>query len=575
MARPKGLSLAALSLGLSLGCVGNIGGDRPGGGSTDPDNTGRGGSGAIGAVGGTGSGGAGGTIVDPPPPNSAAGVIPLRRLDHREYNNTVRDLLGDDSAPADKFPSDHDDEFGFRRPGIISSQDYSTVRDAAELLAANAVKNIGTLAPCTGAEDGCARKFATSFGMRAYRRPLAPAEVENLMTLYKEARAMMGVDYAGAVRLMIEGILQSPSFLYHWEGGPEKPTVEGRLVRLSDYENASHLSYFLWGTMPDQALFDAAAGKALNTPAQLEAQAKRMIADPRARETVSQFLEEWMGLDKVSERQKDLTLYPEFKNDDLKAAMLEEARAFIANVVFDGDGKLATLLTANFSFVNQPLGPIYGMQGVQGMDLKQMQLDPNQRAGLLTQPGFLTVTGATQGSNPVKRGRKIYEGLLCGELPPPPANVPPPKPASAGGTTRERFAEHSAQACAMGCHSLMDPIGFAYENYDGIGKFRTMDNGGQVDASGKLDLDGKSNSFNNARDLAGVLASSATVQHCFTQQWIRFLLKRKDTDADKGSVDAIAATFAKSGGNLRDLLVSVAGSRSFRYRAPAAGEILQ
>src|SRR5688572_1206262 len=193
MAGQRSLSLAALSLGLSLGCVGSIdsgagiGGPGPNGsgnGTNPRGNTGSTGGGNVG--GGDHTAGSGGSVGPGDP--TAAGISPLRRLDHREYNNTVRDLLGDLSKPAEKFPADHEDDFGFRRAGLVSSQDYSTVRDAAEQLAAGA--NIATLAPCTvgnaAAEEACARKFATSFGLRAYRRPLTAAEVENLMTLYKE-----------------------------------------------------------------------------------------------------------------------------------------------------------------------------------------------------------------------------------------------------------------------------------------------------------------------------------------------------------------------------------------------------
>jgi hypothetical protein len=572
------MSLAALSLGLSLGCVGAINGDNgggpegPGGG---PGNTGSTGGRNVGGSGNTGveTGGAGGGMVTPDA--TSAGVAPLRRLDHREYNNTVRDLLGDDSRPADKFPSDHDDDFKFRRAGMVSTQDYSTLRDAAEALAAAAAGNITTLAPCTGgapAEEGCARKFATDFGLRAYRRPLTPTEIDSLVMLYRDARTTSMLDYAGAIRTMVEGILQSPAFLYHWESGPAKPTLEGKVVRATDYENASHLSYFLWGSMPDQVLFDAAASKQLNTQAQLEAQARRMLMDPKGRETVSQFLEEWMGLDQVLIREKDLMLYPEFKDDAVKTAMIAEARTFISKVVFEGDGLFSTLLTADFSYVNQALAPVYGMTAT-GADFKQVKLDPGQRSGLLTQPGFLTVTGATNGSNPVKRGRKVFEGLLCGDLPPPPANVPLPKPASAGGTTRERFAEHSANTCAKGCHALMDPIGFAFEHYDGIGKFRSMDNGGVVDSSGTLSLDGKDHTFNDAKELAGLLAGSAEVKKCFATQWVRYAFKRKETAGDTASIESAATAFGK--GSVRDLLVGVATSRSFRYRTPAAGEILQ
>jgi hypothetical protein len=254
--------------------------------------------------------------------------------------------------------------------------------------------------------------------------------------------------------------------------------------------------------------------------------------------------------------------------------MIAEARTFLEHVVFDGDGLLSTALTADYSYVNQPLAPIYG-KTASGMDFNKMQLDPAQRSGLFTQAGFLTVTGATNGSNPVKRGRKIFEGMLCGELPPPPANVPPPKPRRAGGTTRERFAEHSHNACAAGCHVLMDPIGYAFENFDGIGKYRTTDNGGQVDASTEFEIDGKKQAFDGARELAMILTKSPSVQKCFATQWLRFAFKRKETDGDAASIAAIAAAFGKNGNNIRDLMVGVAASRTFRYRAPAQGEMLQ
>jgi hypothetical protein len=253
--------------------------------------------------------------------------------------------------------------------------------------------------------------------------------------------------------------------------------------------------------------------------------------------------------------------------------MAAETQAFVKNVVFDGDGRLDTLLTANFSFVNQPLAAVYGLTGVTGTASQQKQLNAMQRSGLLTQAGFLTVTGASDGSNPVKRGRKVYERLLCGTLPPPPPNVPPPKPASAGGTTRERFAEHDQQACAQGCHTLMDPIGFAFEHYDGIGAFRTLDNGKPVDSSSQITLDGVQKKFADAVELAGLLASSTDVRNCMVVQFARFALLRDDTAADLASLNAAAATFTAANYNVRELLVGIAKSRTFRYRGLAAGEV--
>jgi hypothetical protein len=582
MSRLGPFTLTAMLLGSAIGCSGSIGEAlAPGTAPGDPSQPARPATpGQPGPGGQPSMPGQPGAPTTPVPPGGAPGVAPgdpnavgqiaLRRLDRREYNNTVRDLLGDTTRPADRFPSDKG-EFLFRVAGPVSSQDYSTLRDAAEALATGA--NVGMLAPCTGGdEEACARTFITGFGLRAYRRPLVPREVDSLVQLYKEGRGPVGLDHAGAIRLVIEGILQAPAFVYHWESGPDAPKLEGPLVKLSHYENAAQLSYFLWGTMPDQDLFDAAAAGKLGTQGELEAQARRMLDSPKARDTVAAFFEEWLGLDQVLERPKNPMVYPQFK-DDLKAAMLDEARSFVGSVVFDGDSLLTTVLTAGFSFVNQPLAGVYGVKGVTGAALKQMPLDAAQRAGLLTQTAFLTVTGATDGSHPVKRGKKLFENLLCGELPPPPAEVPPPKEASEGGTTRERFAEHSAQACATGCHGLMDPLGFAFEHYDGIGGFRTMDNGGVVDASGSVELDGQKHAFKDARDLVKVLAASATAQRCFATQWTRFALKRKDGEADRPSLDAIAGAFR--GGNIRDLLVGVTGSRSFRYRAPAQGEILQ
>jgi hypothetical protein len=531
------------------------------------------------------SGGNGNGIFMPPntdpnnqPPAAdpnGAGTMPLLRMTRREYNNTVRDLLGDTSNPADAFPLDRESDFLFRRAGMVSLQDLDTLRDAAQALATPVEAKAQTLAPCAAGSDeaACAKKFIASFGLRAFRRPLSTEETNRLVALYTAGRGTLSLSYAGAIRLLVEGMLQSPAFVYHWELGDNVPTVENGQVRLGQYELASRLSYFIWASMPDQTLFDAAASNKLGTPAELEAQAKRMLADPKARETVAGFADEWLNLDQVAERPKDPAIYPEWK-DDLKAAMTAELDSFISSVTTDGDGKLSSLLTATNTFVNQPLAALYGISGVTGTAMKPMGLDGNQRSGLLTRAGFLTVTGATDGSHPVKRGRRIYERLLCGQLPTPPADVPPAAPASAGGTTRQRFEVHDKNDCAKGCHGIMDPLGFAFEHYDGIGKYRTMDNGGVVDSSGTLDLDGKSHTFKDARDISQLLAASPTTARCFATQWMRYTFKRFETEADRASLDAMTAALG-NGNNIRDMLVALAGARSFRYRTPSTGEKLQ
>ena len=512
--------------------------------------------------------------VDPanPPDPNAAGSMPLRRLAQMEYNNTVRDLLGVTNTPSDNLGSNLDTNFIFPRYGGVTTTDASLFRDAAEAI--SPMVNVTKIAPCTGgasAETACAQAFVTSFGLRAYRRPVSTDESANLMALYQTARTTVTLDYAGAIKLLVEAMLQAPGFMYRWELGPTSPTLTGTVVKLNAYEMASRLSYFLWRSMPDQALFDAAAGGKLAAVTDIEAQATRMIDDPKAHDMMAAFFQEWLGLDQVASRPKDMALYPQW-NDALKASMNKESLAFIDNVAFQGGGALSTFLTANYSFVDQTLAPVYGVTGASATATK-LQLDATQRAGLLTQASFLTVTGNSDGSNPVKRGLKVFQRLLCGVLPPKPADVPPPAPASAGGTTRQPFAMHDTQACAKACHTIMDPLGFAFENYDGIGQYRTMDNGLPVDASGTIALDGAAKNFKNAVELSNLLANSNDVRSCFVTQWAKFALSRANEDADRASLNDAYAAFSKANFTVRDLLIGITKSRSFNYRSPSAGEI--
>ena len=598
MARKKfwALALSALLGGASAGgCNGSIGdsgasgssgggtvgpggsilpggGAGTGNGSSGNGSTGNGGTGT-GNGSGNGSGSIGGGSSGAPADPNAAGPMPLRRLTSREYNNTVRDLLGDTSNPANGFPVDHDSDFLFRRAGIVSTTDLDSLKDAAEATAAGVEAKATTLAPCSGAEDACAKKFINDFGLRAYRRPVVQEEIDRLMALYTAGRGTLMLNYAGAIRLIVEGMLQSPAFLYHWELGYEKPTVEGDYVKLNPYENASRLSYFIWGSMPDSTLFDAAAANKLGTPEELTAQAKRMLGDAKARDTVTSFATEWLNLDTITDRPKDPMFYPEY-NDALKAAMTSELQSFITNVVFDGDGSFKTLLQSTGSYVNQALGTLYGVQGVQGAAMKQASLNEAERAGLLTRAGFLTITAVTNASSPVKRGHKVYDRFMCGPLPSPPNNVPPAKPPTAAGTTRQHFEEHDKNPCTGACHKLMDPLGFAFEHYDGIGKYRDMENGIQVDSTGSIDLDGGSHAFKDARELSKILAESPTVSRCFATEWLRYAFKRAEVDADNASINQALDSFGQKT-SVTDLIVSLVGSRTFRYRTPGMGENLQ
>jgi hypothetical protein len=558
------LLLTAFSLALS--CTGKIGEVGPGAGRFRGAGTSSGVGGGSPSVGGSPTGG----------DSNAAGLMPMLRLTNREYNNTVRDLLGDATQPANQFPSDRDATFEFRRAGAIAVLDATLLQSAAEGLAAAAAPKIvpGMLLPCDPAtgEDACAQKFIATFGQRAFRRPLTADETTHLTALYTTGRTTLNLAFSGAIGLLIEAVLQTPQFLYHWESVPGAPLLyEGAVVRLDAYQMASRLSYFVWGSMPDDALIAAAAAGQLDAPAGVQAAAQRLLTDPRAKDTVSSFFSDWLALDGLAGDIKDVTVYPGY-TAAMRQAMVDETSTFVQNVAFGGDGRLATFLDAPYSYINSTLAGVYGAQA-SGTAFQRATLNPAQRAGLFTQASFLALTGSSNGSNPVRRGKAIYTKLLCHTLPPPPANVPPPKPASAGGTTRERFVEHDQNACAKSCHQAMDPIGFAFENYDGIGQYRTTDNGHPVDATGSIMLDGATQTFGDAVGLVGLLAKSAEVRSCFAGEWSRYALSRVDTDADLASLQSAAAAFSSDTATLQDLVASIATMRSFRYRSPSPGEM--
>lgn len=569
-----------------VGCTGVVGNaGSPSTGTATGTGTGTGlaggsaGSNGGGLSGQTGSTtGTGGMAVTPTDSN-AAGPMPIRRLTQREYNNTVADLVGDTTHPADGFPDDEhldgvEDNYPFPVAADVDSLLATRLRDAASALAAAA--NLQTLLPCTptaATEPTCLGQFLDKFGARAYRRPLLSTERTLLTGLYQQVRTSEQLDFNGGIRAVIEAMLQSAAFLYHWELGPQAPTLEGDLVRLGPYEIASRLSYFLWASMPDDTLLAAAAANQLSTEDQIKQQATRLLADKRARQNLQTFYDQWMGLDQLPGRTKDAATYPQF-TDAVKADMAREIDTLVANVALDGDGRLDSLLTSTAATITPALAPLYGMK-LSGTGAQQVQLDSNQRAGLLTRAGFQALFGGASGSNPVKRGVEIYKRLLCGHLTPPPPNVPMPKDPSQGGTTRQRYAEHDQNACAAGCHSLFDQFGFAFENYDGIGQFRTTDNGLPVDASGSITLDGKTVNFTDGRQMSQLIAKSQDAATCFAAQAAAFGLGREVVDADGASVMAAASSYNAGTKGIRDLMLAFATSRTFRYRSPASGEVLK
>ena len=331
---------------------------------------------------------------------------------------------------------------------------------------------------------------------------------------------------------------------------------------------ASRLSFMLWRTMPDDQLFGAAQAGALSTPDQIAAQVTRMLQDPRARAMVADFHDQWLRVGAIATVEKDRTIFPAF-DASVAGLMQQETRAFLDHVVWDDDGTLATLFGAPYSFMNATLAGYYGETGVSGAALVKVDLDPARHAGLLTQGGLLSLLAKGNQTSPVHRGKFVREQLLCQQLPPPPPDIQiKPPDLSPTLTTRERFTQHAADNACSPCHRLMDPIGLGFENFDGAGKFRTMENGQPVDASGRVEQADAvvAGDFNGVADLGRKLAQSADVQRCVSTQWFRYAYGRAETDADACSLATLQTRFVSSGANVRELLVALTQTDAFLYR---------
>jgi hypothetical protein len=567
---------AALTL-LGAGCTGQVEGGAGSGGFIEPTG-GTGGSGP----GGSGPGGSGGSGAGGSPGAGAPGQAAFRRLSRFEYNNTVRDLLGDTTAPASNFPPDADaGKSGFKIGGTVAHADASHLLEASEKLAASAVTRLEALLPgsCMGvpaatpAQDACAKAFITTFGKRAFRRPLTTDEANGLNAFYA-AQRMSGTDFPGSIRMVIAAFLMSPQFLYRWEFNPKTAIREGGLVRYNSWEMASRLSYLVWGSMPDDHAFGLAEKNQLTTPEQIEAEVKRLFENKaRAKQVVGDFFTQFLGIVELKAATKDPKAYPTY-TPALADSMLAETIAYAGNAVIDGDGKLATVFTSSDSFIDGNLGKLYGMTGVTGNGLTPTKLDASQRAGILTLASYLTEHASSDESNPVRRGKVVADRVICTEPPPPPDVVPQIKPMDPNKSVRERYEEHDKDPCAAACHMLFDPIGFAFENYNGIGAWQERDGGKPVNAKGVIEIDKQMKAFNNGIELQQIFAKSPQVADCMSRQFLRYALRRRESAGDEPSIAAILGAFNKTG-SLRDLVIALAKSKAFTHRTPAEGEVLQ
>lgn len=503
------------------------------------------------------------------------GPSPIRRMNRREYDNTVRDLLGDDSRPAQSFPTE-EEALGFNNNAdalVVTSLLAEGYLGAAEDLAEAAVQDLpALLRGCDVKKDGeatCAEKFITEFGRVAYRRPLTADELQQLLAVHQAAADEF--DFATGVRLTLTAMLQSPHFLYRVEfGAPMEGDDE--VLRLAPYELASRLSYFLWGTMPDAELFAAAAEGRLIEPDDVAEQATRMLADARSRATVRDFHGQWLELRRIEELEKDDDAFPDF-DTDLRPLLRAEAEEFLDHVIWNDRGDLDAMYLAPYTFLNGELADYYGLDGPSGDGFEKFELPPGRGSGFLTQGGLLSVLAKPNQTSPIHRGKFVRERLLCQVVPPPPDNVDiTPPEVDPNLPTRERFKQHSVDPACSGCHGMMDPVGFGFEHFDGIGRWRDIEAGQPIDATGELVGGNTNGTFDGVGELASLLAGSPEVERCMTVQWFRYAYGRADAKEDACTVDDLTQKFAGSGRRIQDLIVALTQSEAFLYRRAPEGK---
>lgn len=499
---------------------------------------------------------------------------PLRRLTRYEYNNTVRDLLGVMSRPADALPGEEAgsgfgndaDALGVSRV-LIDGYRIVAQQVALEVTAEPAAVQALTNCDPATADAACQDAFLTRYLTDAFRRPPAAEELAAYQAAF-DAGVTLGGDFASGTRAVIERSLQSPQFLYRAEVGQAVDDSPG-LARPTGYEMATRLSYLIWSSAPDRALLDAAARGDLDSDEGVLAEASRLLEDERAKDSLRYFHGQLFGIAGLDYIERDAEYYPTFV-PGMGALFRQETEHFLDHVLWHGEGDLRTVFTAPYTFVNESLATFYGIAGVTGAEFREVALDPTRRGGLLTQASILTTTTPGSRTDPVVRGKWFYTKLLCGTVPDPPPDVPLLPEPTPGQSTRDRLAQHRADPACGTCHALMDPIGLAFEHYDGVGLWRDTDNGLAIDDSGEVPIGDVAGPFQGAMEFAQKMAESADVRACYVGRYLTYAYGRALDAGDDCSKARAEAAFELSEGNVQDLMLAVTSTDGFLLRPMVA-----
>jgi hypothetical protein len=507
-------------------------------------------------------------------------ALTVRRLTHSQYNHTVRDLLGDQSQPANGFPKE-DFIRGFKNQlegqGITPLQ-AEAYGKSAEWLALSAFRggdHRGLLAsePESLNDAACADKFVRQFGLRAYRRPLTDEEVSRYRDMCLQEAHRTG-DFLNGAKIVVETMLQSPHFLLRVERGA------GGLFE--QFETASRLAYFIWDTMPSDEMLRAAQNGEYGTVEQIEAQARRMLDDPRAKTSMEEFLAQWLRFDRVLSATRDRRRYRQF-NAEVAEAMVEETRQLFNHQLWE-DQDFMEFYTAEYTFLSTELARLYDLPAPSEEFAKVNYPAESGRSGMLGHGSFLVGTSKPAETSPTERGLFIRNQLLGQEVPAPPPGVNTALPAireDAPMTNRQRLQLHLNSESCSGCHRLIDPIGLGFEQYDAIGVFHTTASlqfgGGRPSARDgrrprtvELDIDStgyiqgiEGSEFSTPKQLGRILANNEASQKCIVKQLFRYAFGREETVNDQPVVDELLERFRESGFRFRELIIAIVTSELF------------
>jgi hypothetical protein len=496
---------------------------------------------------------------------SGVGVVGARRLSRVEYDNTLKDLLGDESRSGfAKLPEDvhdpFDNDYTTQQPsGILVESAETLAFEAAARLMADAAKRDAVIG-CTpsGAGDlDCLRSFVTSFGRRALRRPLTNEEIDSYLAFAE--LSIEGNDFYVGAGMVIAALLQDPEFLYRIERGEPVKGKKG-LYRLGDFEVGTRLSYFLWGSTPDDELLDTAQRAELRTPDQVRAAAERMLADPRARVRIDRFHAMWLGYQKLPHAA------------DLTNSMRTETQKLVERIVFEEGRPWADLFTSSETYIDARLAMLYGIPAPAGGAGWVTYSGPGGRAGMLSTGAFLSVAGKFGDTSPTQRGKLIRERLMCQIVPPPPPTVDvdqPPESTTTSTCKVDRYQQHRSDGACFSCHNQMDPVGFGLEAFDQTGRWRAHDTGEPacpITGEGQLyGLADEPVTFQGPAQLGSLLIESGVLESCLVTQMYRFAMGHREDRADAATIDALATSFTQSR-RLDALVLDLVSAEAFGYR---------